>query len=215
MYRRISFCLVASVVAAAVGSATVTIPEPESAVAACGSANQNCGLDTTKTAVLDVSHLDGAVAVEPTSTTSWDIVATWSPVYVTGLDCNDHTETASVDVSWSGSAWTLSNKSTTTNIVDIQVCALSTCDTVDDHSSQYRLYVDVTDPVIVGRVRHLQQVAFSTTSESDGKQLNTSTCTLGLSTLSPDSASYSAVDSGSFECSYDCTQTGAAVTITY
>ena len=122
-----------------------------------------------------------------------------------------------MDVSWSGTGWVLTNETTTAGITNIEVCALSTCGTVDSHSSEYRLYVDIVDPYQPGggRIHHLQAVTFTTTDESDGKHLDFGACSLGAITVSPDSASYSATDTGSFECSFDCTQTGASVTITY
>ena len=216
--RRLLTIFAASTFAVAAGFATVAVPEPETAAAACSVANGGCGMDPTKTAVLDVSHLKGTKKMEPDSTTSWDIQATWRPVFFPGETCADLQEIANVDVSWNGSSWVLSNQTLTANIVGISVCALSSCDIVDSHSSEYRLYVNVNDPGPLsagGNVGWIKAVTFTTTDESDAEPLDVTTCTLSGVSFSPLSSSYSATDNGVFECSYDCTQTGASVTITY
>lgn len=114
-----------------------------------------------------------------------------------------------------GTAWVLSNKTTTTNIVDIQVCDEDTCAEEDTHSHGYRLYVKVNDPYwYLSRRYNLRQVVFATTSVDDGYELDTTSCTLG-DAVTATSQSFSATDSGAFECGYDCDNNGTTLSITY
>lgn len=183
--------------------------------AACASVNQSCAYnDFTKTAVADAAYFipgGGSVTpVEPTSATTWSMTAYWAEA--PSGDCTDYTETAYVDVSWNGSAWSTSNFSSSANIGAAAVCALSSC---GSHSSSYRLYVDVNDPVLVGTSRkNLRQVVFTATTVPNGNDFNSGTCALG-SGRTPTAASFSGTDTGAFECAYNCTATGTTVSLTY
>ncbi|MFQ5517221.1 MAG: hypothetical protein ACE5E8_06570, partial [Acidimicrobiia bacterium] len=137
--------------------------------------------------------------VEPDDGETWDITAYWNTATA---PCQQYTETASVEVSWNGTGWVLTNKTTTTNITAIDVCDLDTCSAEDTHSWGYELRENIVDPVTVGLpVYHLRQVVYTTTAEDDGFELDTANCTLG-NAVSPDSASYNATDPGPFECAY-------------
>lgn len=186
--------------------------------AACKASNGWC-LYNYRTAAVDVYHLvpgGGGVGsdtpVEPDTGESIDITAYWNS---NNAPCQEVYETASVDVSWSGTGWTLSNKTATTNIVDIQLCGEDTCAAEDTHSYGYKLYVKVNDPVWTGGpVHNLRQVVFATTSVDDGYELDTTNCVLG-SAVTPTTQTVSATDSGTFECGYACANNGTTLNITY
>lgn len=190
--------------------------------AACKWSNGLCngGLDPTKTSSLTVNHNTAdvnAYPVEPDDGESWSIVAYWNTAIPYPYTCFEHSETATVDVSWNGTAWVLSNESTTTNIIDITVCNpddyCSSSGTA--HEYAYELIVDINDPVTLGLTSYnLRQVVYTTTDMDDGYEIDMPGCTLGDS-VSPAADSYSQTDSGAFECSYDCNASGPSVTIQY
>jgi len=183
---------------------------PPVLAAACQPFNGYCsgGTDLTKTATMNVEHSTvggAAVPVEPDSGETWTIIAFWNTA-PGGGPCLEYSEQASVDVDWNGSSWVVSNKSTTTNILDMKVCTTDVgCESGGTlHDSGYQLAVNITDPV---GAYNLRLVSFASSSIDDGYELNLGTCTLGDS-VTPTSASFVASDSGPFECSYEC-QTGA------
>lgn len=190
--------------------------------AACQATNGVCsgGWPWSRTAAVDVSYLvpngggggTSDMPVEPSGNTTWNITAYWNS---TGfLPCYEHSETASVTVSWSGTGWTLSNKNTTTNITDIDICAEDTCSEEDTHSHGYRLSAEVGDALWLGRTHNLRQVVFATTAVSDGYELDTALCELD-DAVTVTSQSFSATDSGTFECHYSCDNSGTTLDITY
>lgn len=185
--------------------------------AACQSANQACQSDATKTAVVDVSNVTvgggGTIVdlIEPSGATSWTISGYWGEA--PGGNCTDVVENATVDVTWNGSTWVTSNFVGTAHINAAAACALWTCTNVGTHSYKYRLYVDVTDP-IGAPTKHLRQVVFQATSVPNGTDYGAVTCAAG-SSHTPAASSYSATDSGSFECTYNCSQTGTTLNIVY
>ena len=193
---------------------------PSVLAAACQAPNALCngGADPTKTATMNVEHSTtggASVPVEPDSGETWTITAYWNTQY--GTPCSERSETASVDVDWNGSGWVVSNKSTTSNILDMKWCTTDVgCESGGTlHDSGYQLAVDITDRVTVGpNTYNLRLVTFTASNIDDGYELDLGTCTLGNS-VTPTSSSFSGSDSGSFECSFDC-QTGApTVNITY
>jgi hypothetical protein len=193
------------------------IPEEVPAVfaAACKYANAYC-IAGYRTAAVDVRHgVEGGASitpVEPDDGETWSITAFWNTA--PPLPCFENQEAASATVSWTGSTWQLSNVTLTANITDIDVCDFQTCDAVDVHSHGYRLVAKVVDPHLPGGIHNLRQVVFATTSVDDGYELDTSTCTLGTS-VSPTSQTFSATDSGGFECGYSCDNSGTNLLITY
>jgi hypothetical protein len=123
---------------------------PQVLAAACKGPNGLCngGLDPTKTATMNVEHstVGGAsVPVEPDSGESWTITAYWNTQY--GTPCSERSETAGVDVDWNGSGWVVSNKSTTSNILDMKVCTagLGCLSGGTLHDFEYQLAVDITE----------------------------------------------------------------------
>ena len=201
----------AGVIAVFVGGSPTDIDSAHAA--ACKSPNPSC-LWGYRTAAVDVAHIvPGAASgtpVEPDDGETWNITAywnTWFPI------CHEQSETASVTVSWTGSNWVISGKTTTAHIIDINVCDTNDFrDSQDTHSYGYRLTAKVVDPVSPNH--NLRQVVFTTTSVDDGQELDTSTCVLGTS-VSPTSQSFSATDSSPWGCGYSCSNVGTSVQITY
>jgi len=181
--------------------------------AACKASNGICIYN--RTAAVDVDHVawDGeayAIPVEAEDGESWTITAYWN---TNALPCQEYTESATADVSWSGSGWILSNISTTSNIVDIDICDEQTCGSaIDAHGYGYRLTAEVDDPL--PGAYNLRQVVFTASSVDDGSELNLGTCTLGNS-VSPTAETFAATDSGLFECGYSCSNSGTSLAITY
>lgn len=193
---------------------------PPVLAAACQAAHGLCnyGTDHTRTATLNVEHSTSGgstTPVEPASGETWTITAYWDTA--TGVPCLEHSETASVDVDWNGSSWVVSNKSTTSNILDMKVCTTDTgCQSGGTlHDSGYQLAVDITNPVTIsGTPYNLRLVTFTSSSVDDGYELNLGTCTLGNS-VTPTSDSFSQSDAGPFECDFACQSGAPTVNITY
>ncbi|MCC7019142.1 MAG: hypothetical protein IT332_05275 [Ardenticatenales bacterium] len=209
----LSLVFVAAVVAGGVATRAIVVPEP--VYAACHGANQACYMSSTKTAAVDVYYYVPAggssiVPVEPDSATAFTISGVWSPPVP--QSCNDSTENATVDVTWTATGWVVSNFVGTANIIDIAVCSLSPCEAEDMHAYAYRMYVDVNDPGPGGK--HLSHVTFTATTVPDGHELDPSPCELGSATT-PTSSSFNATDSGVFECPFNCDAAGTTLNITY
>jgi hypothetical protein len=192
-----------------------TPSEVPPAHAAVCQATQGFCLHGYRSAIVDVDHVvpggTGGTPVEPDDGESWNITAYWN---TNNFPCVERTETATVDVSWNGSDWVLSNESTTTNIFDIELCGSgSSCTAEYTHSYGYRLVAKVYDPVVYNQY-NLRQVVFTTTSVDDGYEIDTSTCTTGDS-VSPTSQSFSATDSPTHECGFSCGNTGTTLNLTY
>lgn len=209
-----SLVFVSAVVAGGVATRSIVVPAP--VYAACHGANAGCFMDNTKTAAVDVYYYVPAggssiVPVEPDSATSYTITAVWSPT--APLSCNDTTENATVDITWSATGWVVSNFVGTTNIFGVGVCSLSPCEAEDMHAYAYRMYVDVSDPTI-GSGKNLNYVTFTATTVPDGHELNPTPCELGSATT-PTASSFNATDNSTFECPYNCSATGTTLNITY
>lgn len=183
--------------------------------AACQNANQSCTpSDTTKTAVLNVLHqASGATWVEPNTGETWDITITWNAAGF-GNCPNPTVRVGGVTVDWNGGGWTLSNKVIPAGVSDIQVCDIGgTCGSTTGPRA-YKLKVDITDPI--GGPQNLQSVVFTTTSVDDGFTIDNSDCSTTSTTVSPTSQTFTATDTGGFECDFACANvTGPTVTITY
>lgn len=194
------------------GTAVQWMTPPQPVFAACHAANGSCGLDPTKTAVVDAAYfiqgLSSVTPVEPGSATSWTIDAYWGPPSG-GANCNDEFQQATVDVAWNGSNWVASNFVGTNDILGLGVCNLVSC---GSHASAYRMYADISDPSTNGN--NLRQVVFTAVTVPNGTDFNSGTCALG-SNRTPTASSFNATDSGSFECSFSCTATGATLNLTY
>lgn len=203
----------ATVVASGVATRSMVTPLP--VFAACQAANGSCGLDLTKTAVVDVAYFipggSSVTPIEPTAATTIQIDAYFGRP---SGNCTDIIETGYVDVSWNGSNWAASNFNGTTDILAAAVCTLSSCTGFSTHSSSYRLYVDINDPDQSGNFSNLRQIEFTATTVPNGTDFNSVSCASGTS-HSPTASTFSATDGGSFECGYNCSATGATMNVTY
>jgi hypothetical protein len=197
----------------------------------CQEANDTCLNDLTKTSALEVDHVKtggggGTGYVQPITGETWEITARW----VKEQPCqpgDDLEEQASVDVSWNGNNWVLSNEQTTDNILDIDICQGWECTgSGGSHSWNYTLIVDVNDPETqTGNDYNLMYVRYDTTSVDDGKEIMFTggsyvVCDrLGYSTLSPTSQTFSATDVPgkwqSSRCPFDCDISGTSVVLYY
>lgn len=224
--------VLALVVGVVAGQHITTSPiQLPSAVAACGTPI-TCTNDGTATGSLTVDHIhqDGQVVteVEPNDGETWDITATWSTDSFENpgtCACFDQVSAAvSADVQWSDSSgWsvTCTGCAGAGPIVAVSVCDGDGCGSGPsvDNSWEYELIVDVihTNQVLCGgmhRNTYLTSVNFDTTTVDDGNLVDTSDCSEG-SAVESTSQAFSATDTATFECGFDCSATGASVTITY
>jgi len=180
---------------------------------ACRSPNPSCPPGVTyRTAAVDVSHLYEAYTqpVEPDDGETFAITAYWN---TTDVPCSEWVEVAYATVSRSGSGWAVSNVTATANITDIDVCSGDACGSgQDNHAWSFRLIAQVNDPV-AGNF-NLRQVEFTTTSVDDGHAISTTTCSVGTA-VSPTSQTFTAIDTGMWECGYSCDYSGPSLEITY
>ncbi|MFN8575115.1 MAG: hypothetical protein U0132_23885 [Gemmatimonadaceae bacterium] len=195
------------------GTAVRWMTPPAPVYAACHAANGTCTGDPTKTAVVDAAYFipgGGSVTpVEPGAATAWTIDAYWGPA-TGGLNCNDEIHQATVNVVWNGTNWTTNSFAGTADFIGIGVCNLVSC---GSHASAYRLYVDINDPS-AGFGNNLRQVVFTAVTVPNGTDFDGSTCALG-SSRTPTASTFNGTDSGSFECAFNCSATGATVNLTY
>jgi len=202
---------------------------------------QTCGLnpdcpqgDTTRTAALTVSHykITGSgpsevrEPVEPDTGETWQIDAKYrKETLAEACDCAIGTYTAYVDVDWNGSSWTATCTSGCSSslgpIRSVSVCTDDSCSASATHSWQYELIVNLDNNLAglpcagTDYAAALNQVVFTTTAVDDGYLVTVGNCTLG-SAVSPTSQSWSANDTGAFECPFTCAAAGGpAVTIRY
>lgn len=100
------------------------------------------------------------------------------------------------------------------------MCNLESCAGGDGpHGSSYRILLDIAQAIVLagtcgGTIANLNKVDFDSTRIDDGIAYDTTTCMAG-SSAQPTQGSYSATDSGTFECAISCSDLGASVTILY
>lgn len=193
----------------------------------CQPVNPTCVPDdTTKTSAMDVTYIEHKPSdpdeyIEPDDTTSWRITAYWwSPL---PAPCFESSEVSTVDVTWNGSSWVVSNKHLSASVNDIAVCDGDECSgTSGTHSWDYRLIVDIADPDLVS-LYNLRRVYYHTTSVPDGSEIVfddalTKCDSLG-SSVSPTSQSFGSYDDSvmwySARCTWSCDIVGGDMTITY
>jgi hypothetical protein len=186
---------------------------PPPVYAACQIAHGTCaGGDLTRTGAIQVAHkTTGVDWVEPNTGETWQIDAEWDPS--NGI-CTPVIETGYVTVDWNGSGWTLSNYTPGTDFVHISVCNISGSCAMASGPRAYQLMVDLNDPITGGQ--NLHSVTFTTTSVDGGFAITTNNCTTTSTAVTPTSQSFSATDTGTFECSFACgSVTGASIALTY
>lgn len=222
MLRKIALStLVAFVGGSALGWSGAVSSSTRVAYAVCGTFIGCGGGDGTVTSALDVRHVEGPTIngdpVEPDDGESWEIEAVWAGLSGTSCACTETSASVSADVTWTGSAWTVSctgcNPSTGP-IRSISICHIDGCTNMDTHSWEYRLIVDVDSTVGALCGRYLNRVIYTTTSIDDGDVIDTNDCT-EASSVSPATQTVSATDYGAFECAFNCSGTAATATIAY
>ena len=181
--------------------------------------------------VLSVYHAksegENVREVEPNSTDTWNVFATWS---TTDYDLN----CPSTDIAWAGvsatvtwtdgTGWSVSCtgcNAGTGPIYGVSVCSVGACGATPTNGWAYKLIVDIKHtinancpaggPLTVG---YLTSVAYTTTAVSNGNLVYTDTCTEGTA-VSPTSQTWSQTDPISFTCSFDCNASGPSTTIMY
>jgi hypothetical protein len=202
----------ATLLAGFLAGVLVGVPVVQAAV--CKVVNPGCngGLDTTKTAAAHAQYhlyLGGADdIIEPTGVTSWSIVSFWNTNVAV---CQETTQTATVDVSWNSGTgqFVLSNESTTTNILDIDICQTDICGST--HGWGYTLIVDITDPIILATY-NLRQVVFTTTSVPDGNLLDS--CSSVVRSESPTGQTFAGTDNV-WNCAFNCDAGAVQIDLTY
>jgi hypothetical protein len=227
----------AVVVAVAVATATLLgitiglaqvggIAPVQTAYAACGN-TINCGADNTATSALTVQHIyyGSATPVEPDTSETLAITATWASLFGGGqsCDCTETTASVGATVTWTGSGWSVSCSGcnpTSGPIRSLTVCsALS--DTCTSHGTthgwKYTLVVDVnhTKTVCTNTAAFLHHVDYTATSVDDGDTIDTSSCVETGSLSLYGGTDYSATDNGAFECAFDCSAAGPTLTLYY
>ncbi len=200
--------------------------------AACG-VQPNCGPDQTQTSVLAVTHTSPAggndIPVEPNTGETWNITAYWSTTIGAPRDCDcltPYSASVSATVTWQDQGgWSVSctGCSPSGPIRSVSVCHVDGCGTqYVDNGWTYKLLVDVdhTGPTYWCPVSqtwastYLTSVNYTTTAVSGGNLVDVVRCSEG-SSVTPDSQSWSATDTGAFECALSCDYDGASVAITY
>jgi hypothetical protein len=175
---------------------------------------------------MEVNHLvpggaGGPVLVEPEVGEHVAVTAFWRPAAnCQGLEA---TESATADVAWSGSSWTLSNVNLTSNINALTICLGASCSYGGvTHSWQYKLITDVTDPGPNGW--NLQKVRYEITDVDDGDTIagpqSTSSECVEVSAVTPTSQSFTGWDNpndkwSSSRCAFSCDAVGGSMTVTY
>ena len=202
------------------------------ASAACGIAFSNCGADTTVTAAVLVTHgvlLDEDPPtldpVEPNTSDTWQITPTWSTSqFEAGCACVNITPvTVQGVVSWSEStAWSVACTGCAAGgVVSLSICTPYGCGSAGSmtNSYGYKLIADVAHTraatsCSMSRNHHLTNVNFTTSAVNNGNVIDLINCTEGAA-VSPTSQVWSVDDTGTFECSFDCSQSGVLITILY
>ena len=227
--RRVRSLLLASVMLAGMVGGALSMSGVAEAVCATPF---NCGGDQTVTSSLTVKHAEdnpsgASDAVEPDDSETWSITTTYDSVIIPGepqCSCSQvQTVNVTAVVTWTGSTYEVSCSgcdAVNGPIFDVDVCTQSTCTSGSTiHSPQYELIVDMdhtiqwtcpTDGLMY--LAHPTQVDYRTTAVDDGDELES--CN-EVAEVSPTSQKWSATDTGTFECAFDCTADGPSVTILY
>lgn len=192
-----------------------------SAYAACGTV-RTCAFDGTVTSALQVTHVTtdpGVVVVEPDNGETWSIQATWA--VPSGINfacpCTSASATVTADVTWTGSGWNVTCTGCAAGGIEaVSICDAGSCGGLT-HGWAYKLIVDVADSIAINcffgtDLGFVTSVAYTTTSVDDGDIIDSCAETQAVS---PTSQTFNATDNGSFECTYDCNQSGAATSIFY
>lgn len=202
-----------------------TNPDVKVADAACSIAG-NCGMDPTKTAALTVNHqTTGGDPVLSDVGETWVLTATWSSDVFAPLGCTCQdmfTATATAAVTYSSmTGWAVNCTGCGAFIQNLGICQSGQgCDNAAGDLG-YTLTADIltlrvnTTCNMTPTNAYLQKVVFRSTVVDDGITVDDTDCSAG-SAVSPTSQTWSATDTGGFECAFSCsTNMGASVTILY
>ena len=165
-------------------------------------------------AVVDVTHYAWGgsaydLPVEPDTGEHWTVTARWR-----FGDDNNYYEYGSLDVDWNGSSWVISNASTTSNIIDYNICDGPECGSqLDPHGYGYRLQADAN--YYYGYFYTLYSVTFTVSSVDDGYTLTGTPCDYDTAVSNPEPYVYGAIDYGPFELNKSCNNTGTSLVIPY
>jgi hypothetical protein len=183
--------------------------------------------DTTYTSALQVTHQTGPsytgnpTVVEPDTGESFAITGYWYPAAGPPAQLM---ATGTADVDWNGSSWVLSNGAGFGGVLAaVSICQGDTCNAGGGavHSWDFKLIVDVQG--VYGGL-YLDHVSYATTAVDDGYTVEDPTetqgdCYLGTA-VQPTSQSFGASEyhadwGAAGKCPFNCTITGASMTITY
>jgi hypothetical protein len=187
---------------------------PPPVYASCQITHGTCaGGDATRTGVIEVAHkTTGVDWVEPNTGETWQIDVEWDPS--NGV-CTPHLEQANATVDWNGSGWSVSNFVATANILNVTVCDISGSCGSTAGPRAYALLVNLNDPIPV-TLQNLHSVTFTTTSVDGGFTIPLNTCVTSSTAVTPTSQTFTATDTGNFECAYACgSVSGASISLTY
>lgn len=160
--------------------------------------------------------------VEPDDTDSWQITALYSTTNTAippNCQCNNYNVTATADVTWTGSAWSVSCTGCGGPILSISVCPEAGCATEDlppvDHSYAYKLVARVSEARLDQcgvNDAFLLGVTFTTTAVDDGDKLEDCAET---DAVSPISQTWTATDVNT-SCNSSCSSVaGPQIDIIY
>lgn len=202
---------------------------PSVASATCG--RDDCASPATRQiSAITVEHFDTTgpsdVPVEPDTGETIDVTAYWDTLTsIPGCNCyQTATATVTVDIDWNETtdSWdaTCTGCSALGPIYGVTVCHGDGCGThtTIDNAWEYELVVDIAK--MNGLCNdfyngYLSKVEYETTSVDDGDTIRTANCT-ELASVSPTSQTFSATDSGPFECVNTCAAaSGPTMTLTY
>lgn len=227
--RMAILAIVAALMGVTVGALRSNLTgDVQTAMAVCGT-NPVCPFgEPTRTSSLTVYHRDvSSRPVVPNTGETWDIIARYRLAAPgTACDCENRYVYATVDVDWTGSAWTATCTSGCgggSAFTQVAVCdASSPCPQSANPTMAYEMILDMVSNQLfntacgVAVPGALQEVDYGTTSVDDGNPItDTTTCALGNSE-SPTTNTFTATDNGTFECAFTCADaTGPSVTISY
>lgn len=218
--------------AAGVLSALLPLMATDVSAIPIASAQTYCGVTpcggSTVTSALDVYHrvdpggiTDDPVQLDDRETVS--ITAHWSLANVGGAcSCGYATsKTVTIIPILSGTSWsgTCSGCDPTNGpIRSVTICDIN-ADACEGYDGDYRLNVVVDQAYGTGGAgcsmysRFINRVVYTITEIDDGDDYNATLCVLGTA-VGPTTNSFTATDSGTFECSANCEQ-GPSLTITF
>lgn len=185
--------------------------------------------DSTRTSSVTVTHVTSAssVPVEPNTTDTWEVGATYASGFNYGgwCSCVSQVYTAIVSVSRTAGGWSAVCESgcspTTGPILSVSVCSGSSCGSqVSGHGWQYQLLVDVlglwtAGPQLCGATIH--SVTYSVLDIDPGNVVDVDECSEDETVYFADNVD-GVVDTdmnSAARCPYSCSVDGASIALQY